>query len=145
MHITHYAPRSRSLGLLGRLLDEDLGQALGGSAETVADWFPAVDIREEADSYVLTADLPGGSPDDIDVTMERGMLTIQGQRAHETRPDEQGYTRHERATGRFVRRFTLPDTANGDDITAVTRNGVLELKIPKHATLQPRKIEVAAA
>lgn len=142
MHIKHYEPRARSLGLLSRLLDDDLTNLLNQEPDAVADWLPAVDIREESGRYVLKADLPGVDPDDIEVTMEQGVLTIQGQRNKETHEETAGYARHERVRGSFMRRFTLPETANGEDISATTTNGVLELVIPKHPQLQPRKIEV---
>jgi len=145
MQVKHYEPRNRSLGLLGRLLDEELGPVFSHDAEAIADWSPAVDIDEAADRYVVTADLPGVAPADIDITMENGVLTVQGERTRSQASEAQGYRRFERASGRFIRRFALPDTANGDDITAVTRDGVLELTIPKHPTLQPRKIAVTSA
>jgi HSP20 family protein len=145
MNIARYEPRHRGLGLLSRLLDEEFDQMMGRESATVADWMPAVDIREEADRYLLTADLPGVNPDDIDITMENGVLTIQGKRDTETSTESGGYKRYERVRGNFVRRFTLPDTANGEDIAAETRNGVLEVTIPKHPEQTPRKIAVRQA
>jgi len=150
MNIARYEPRYRGLGLLNRLLNDDLGNLdfdnlTGREAAAVADWTPAVDIREEADHYLLTADLPGVKPEDIDVTMENGVLTIQGQRHAEKSSESDGYKRYERVRGSFLRRFALPDTANGEDIVAETKHGVLEVTIPKHAELAPKKIAVKQA
>ena len=145
MNIARYEPRHRGLSLLNSLLSDDFDNLLRRETETAADWVPAVDIREEANHYRLTADLPGVSPDDIDITMENGVLTIQGKRDHETTSESGGYKRYERVRGNFMRRFALPDTANGEDIAAETRNGVLEVTIPKHAELAPRKISVKQA
>ena len=148
MNITRYEPRYRPLGLLSRLLeDQELDTFLnrGLEPDSVSDWLPAVDISEEDDRFLLTADLPGVDPDAIEVTMEDGVLTIQGSRDTESTDEKNGYKRYERVRGSFLRRFTLPDTANGDDIAAATKNGVLEVSIPKQAKPQPRKISVKPA
>jgi HSP20 family protein len=108
------------------------------------DWVPAVDVRETDKAYVLTADLPGVNPQDIEVTAEKGELLLKGTRAA-TAADENGYSRIERLSGRFERRFTLPESADAEAIEAKSAHGVLTLTIPKRAQLQPRKIAVQAA
>jgi len=108
-------------------------------------WAPAVDILEEKDRFVVRADLPGVDPADIEVNMERGILSVAGERHSEERSEIAGVARHERATGRFLRRFALPDTADADAISANSSNGILELSIPKQAAVQPRRITVDAA
>jgi HSP20 family protein len=146
MNVVRYDPHYRPLGLLGRLLqDSDLESLVNREPDTVSDWLPAVDIQEETDRYLLRADLPGVDPENIDVTMEDGVLTIQGRREQESDKSKDGFRRYERVSGSFLRRFTLPDTVNGDEIKARTVNGVLELSIAKQANLQPRKIEVQSA
>ena len=145
MNIARYEPRYRGLGLLNRLLDDDFDNLLTRGADNVADWTPAVDIREGDQAYTLTADLPGVKPADIDVTMEKGILTIRGNRDEEQAEENGGYKRYERVRGSFMRRFALPDTANGDDIEARTEHGVLHVTIPKHAEPQPRRITVNPA
>jgi HSP20 family protein len=148
MNISRYEPRYRPLGLLGRLLqDQDLERLLSTSVEpdSVSDWLPAVDICEEEDRFVLLADLPGVDPENIDIAMENGVLTIQGYRESETTDEQTGYKRYERVSGSFMRRFTLPDTANQEEISAETRHGVLEISIPKQVKKQPRKIDVRPA
>ena len=111
-----------------------------------SDWIPAVDILEENDRFILRADLPGVSVDDIDVTMEDGLLSISGERVRESNEAEDSVRRFERRVGKFVRRFSLPDTADADSITARNVNGVLEIAIPKQAEVDTtRRITVEAA
>lgn len=107
-----------------------------------SDWTPAVDIKEEADRFVIHADIPGVDPKDIDVHMENGILTIRGERKSETQEEREGYKRIERVRGSFYRRFSLPDTANAEAISARSQHGVLEVVIPKQQKVQPRRIEV---
>jgi HSP20 family protein len=113
-------------------------------AGTVAtsDWVPPVDIVEEKDRFVILADVPGVDPADIDVHMENGVLAIRGTRNGAETWDESAYKRIERVRGNFYRRFGLPDTADADRISATSRNGVLQVTIPKHEKVQPRKIKV---
>jgi HSP20 family protein len=94
---------------------------------------------------VLVADLPGVSPDHIDVTMENGILTLSGDRSTEAKTRREAYKRIERVHGSFYRRFSLPDTADADGISAKCTNGVLEIVIPKKVAVQPRKIVVSAS
>ncbi|KAB7627346.1 Hsp20/alpha crystallin family protein [Alkalilimnicola sp. S0819] len=115
----------------------------GDGSLATADWVPPVDIREEEGRYLLCADLPGVEPKDIDISMENGVLSIQGSRYSEEKSEPApGFKRVERSRGRFYRRFTLPDTADADRIAASSKNGVLEISIPKQEKLQPRRIEV---
>ena len=113
------------------------------TARTVA-WIPSVDVHEEAERYVVRADLPGVSPNDIEITAEAGVLTIKGERKGGTQT-EGNYQRVERVAGNFVRRFTLPEAAQTDAIKATHVNGVLELSIPKQVKPEPRRIKVEAA
>ena len=115
-------------------------------AETsVSDWAPAVDIVEEKDRFVLRADVPGVAASDIDVSMEDGVLTIAGERHTEKHEEAEGLKRFERVSGRFYRRFSLPETADADGISARSANGILEVAIPKLPEVQPRRITVEAA
>lgn len=138
MNPTRYEPRS-----LIEQLQHDLDRAWGDTTRgAIFDWTPAVDIRETPEAFVVTADLPGVDAQNIDVTMESGVLTIRGRREHEQRKEGHGYQRLERVSGEFFRRFALPDTADADAITANTKDGVLTLNIPKKPDVQPRRIEV---
>ncbi|MGD9357033.1 MAG: Hsp20/alpha crystallin family protein [Chromatiales bacterium] len=107
-----------------------------------SDWTPAVDIKEEADRYLLHADIPGVKADDIEVSMDKGVLTIKGERKHESTESKEGYKRVERSHGVFMRRFALPDGVDGEQITASSKEGVLEVVIPKSEPEKPRRIEV---
>ena len=119
------------------LLDNDNGSSLATS-----DWTPAVDIKEENDRYIIHADVPGVDPKDIEVNMEDGVLTIRGERNTENREEREGYKRVERVRGSFYRRFSLPDTANAEAISAKSKHGVLEVVIPKQEKVLPKRIEV---
>jgi HSP20 family protein len=110
-----------------------------------ATWSPAVDIHEEAGRFVVHADLPGVKPADIEITTDKGVLSLRGTRQFEQRNDEGRYSRVERVTGKFVRSFTLPENVQADTIKASFKDGVLELTIPKIAKPEPRRIEVQAA
>ena len=110
-----------------------------------ATWSPAVDIHEEAERFVVHADLPGVKPADIEITTDKGVLSLRGTRQFEQRKDEGRYSRVERVTGKFVRSFTLPENVQADAIKASFKDGVIELTIPKIAKPEPRRIEVQAA
>jgi HSP20 family protein len=140
MAITRYEPWS----LLNRLQRElEQGSAEGSTA--TAEWAPAVDIKEEADKFVLHADIPGVKPEEIDISMEAGVLTIKGEKNTEATTEKENYKRVERTYGSFYRRFSLPDTANAEAISAASKNGVLVITIPKREAVQPKKISVSSA
>ena len=105
-------------------------------------WMPLVDIKEEPDRFLIKADIPGVKPEDIEVTMENGALTIRGERSAEKEEKKESYHRIERSRGSFYRRFAMPDSADADHIKAQGKDGVLEIEIPKRAVLKARKIEV---
>jgi len=127
---------------MGRMFEHQNTSSEEGSSIATSDWTPAVDIKETEKEFLIHADIPGVNPDDIDVHMEDGMLTIKGERDSETKEEREGYKRIERQRGSFYRRFSLPDTANADKISAKSKNGVLEITIPKQEKAQARKIEV---
>jgi HSP20 family protein len=148
MTLVSYEPWS-FVNRLQRQLDQALNQTSAG-AETVSThsvaWIPRVDIHEEAERFVVFADVPGVEAKDIDITAEKGVLTIRGERRTQKKDSDQNASeRIERTSGSFLRRFTLPDTANTESIKAKQTNGVLEVSIPKHAQVQPRRISVEAA
>jgi HSP20 family protein len=146
MNIARFEPWNY-LDLLHRDLDRLVGDRRRGSDDqsAVADWSPAVDIIEEKDRFVLRADVPGVRPEDIDVSMDNGLLSIAGERHPIANEDEAAAQRIERATGRFLRRFTLPETADAESISAKSANGILEVVIPKAPEVQARRITVEAA
>ena len=107
-----------------------------------SEWQPRVDIREERERFVIQADVPGVEPKDIEIHMEKGVLTLKGERRAEPKSETTQFTRIERAHGTFHRRFALPDSANAEGITASGKNGVLEIVIPKRPETTPRRISV---
>jgi HSP20 family protein len=120
-------------------------RAIPGAVRTTEEWSPAVDIIEEAERFVLRADLPGVDPEDIDISMEKDVLSLAGERISEKTDDADHLHRVERFSGRFLRRFTLPDSADTSAISARSNNGILEVIIPKQAEVQSRRISVEAA
>ncbi len=111
-------------------------------AGDIADWVPAVDIKEENERFVIRADVPGVERTDLNITMDKGVLCLQGTRETRSEETEDGLRRAERIQGRFRRRFTLPDTADSEGIVADYQNGVLQVTIPKRQEAAPRRIEV---
>lgn len=111
-------------------------------SETTLAWAPSIDVKEEPTRFVITADLPGVEAKDIDISMDRGALTITGKRQSEKKEEKDGYLRTERSSGEFFRRLMLPDTADADHISAKTDKGVLEVTIPKREVAKAKRIEV---
>lgn len=104
--------------------------------------FPSVDIKEDEDKYTLKADLPGVNPKDIDITMEKGALTIKGERHTEHEENEKGLHRLERSYGSFLRRFSFPDSVDVENIAAAGKDGVVTITIPKKPSEKPKRINV---
>lgn len=127
---------------MSRALDRRYADAPDSGSVATSDWAPPVDIREERDRFVILADVPGVDAAKIDVHMENGILTIKGERSDDTAEHKNGYKRMERPRGTFYRRFTLPETADSERVSATSRNGVLQVTIPKQERVQPRKIVV---
>jgi len=126
---------------LNRVFDERYN-ASEPSAYDAGNWVPHVDIREDEQGFRVIADVPGVDPGDVDITLDRNVLTIRGSRSTESESEEGGFKRRERISGTFVRQFTLPDSADPDAIKARVNNGVLEVTIPKGKANQPRSITV---
>ena len=116
--------------------DDDTSRMVGG------DWVPAVDIKDEDNRYVIRADIPGVKPEDIEVTMDNGVLTIRGERRFEETEEKENFKRIERSHGIFYRRFSLPDDTDAEAIEATGKDGVLEVTIPKTAERHSKRIEV---
>ena len=112
---------------------------------TVADWIPTVDISETEDEYLIKADLPGVKREDVKITVQERVLTIQGERAQEREEKGKRYHRVERTYGNFARSFTLPDYVDDTKVTAEFKDGVLNLHLPKSEKARPKAIEVEVA
>lgn len=135
-----WAMHRELLNEFNRFIDQNGGN--DASSGATADWSPAVDIAEYADRFVLHADVPGVEPSSIELTLEKGVLSLAGTRAQAVEAAGVEHRRVERATGRFHRRFSLPDTVDSEAVTAKNGNGVLEIVIPKRPAAQPRRITV---
>jgi HSP20 family protein len=149
MHIARFEPWSL-FNLLQRDFDQLAARRLGianadDNGNSVADYIPAVDVVEEKDRFVLRADLPGVDAKAITISMEDGALSLAGERHAEKNENADGLHRIERASGRFYRRFSLPESADAENIKAKSANGILEVSIPKKQVVQARRITVEAA
>jgi HSP20 family protein len=116
----------------------------GNGGSTLRRWMPAMDLVETADHFVLRADLPGMSQDDVKIEFEDGTLTLSGERKAEHESKSEGYYRVERAFGSFSRSLTLPKGVDPEAVTANFENGVLEVRIPKPEERKPRRIEIGS-
>lgn len=140
MNIQKYKP----FGLLDQLQQEmsSLFSTPAIANFGTEEWSPAVDIEDKGNQFVIHADLPGVKSSDIDVSVENGVLTIKGERESEKKEEKENYKRIERFSGSFMRRFTLPDGADPDKISAKTKDGVLELVIPKSEKSKSKRIDI---
>jgi len=144
MNMIHYEPYrllNRAVDF-NRLFSELLPSYEREETAAGYDWAPAVDFKEENNRYIIHADIPGVKAEDIDVSLENGVLTIKGSRKYENEETKDGYTRIERVHGDFYRRFNLPDTADQDKVSAQCKDGVLEIAIEKQHKVLPKKITV---
>ena len=137
MNIAIREPRS----LLSRF-NRDLDGLLDSSPSASVAFIPAVDVHEEKDRFVVKADLPGVKPEEIDVTAEKGILTLRGERKSDRNEQAEGYERVERVTGSFTRRFALPENVQADAIKAKFTHGVLEVTIPKQPVVPAKRVNV---
>jgi HSP20 family protein len=126
-----------------------LSRAFGSRGEreeemSLGAWVPPVDIAEEKDRIVITAELPGFQEDQISIQTENGMLTLTGERKFEKETGERNYHRVERSYGQFVRSFSLPNNVDREKIHATFSNGLLQIELPKREDAKPRQIRVTA-
>ena len=111
---------------------------------SLGSWLPPVDIAEDKDRIVLTAELPGFKEDQIEIQMEGGVLTLRGERKFEDEKEGRNYHRVERSYGQFVRSFTLPNNVDRENIKANFQNGLLEIVLPKREEAKPRQIRISS-
>lgn len=125
-----------------RLFEDLWSNQDGGTNGERTVWRPSVDIRESDHEFLIHADLPGISKEDIDITVVDGRLTIKGQRHREKESKEGGLHRVERAYGTFARTFDLPAAVSTEAVAATYKDGVLEVTVPKAEEARPKQIEV---
>jgi len=111
-------------------------------AFAAGDWLPPADVKEEAERYVVTLDVPGVSCEQIDVTVHEGVLNVRGRRETEAKRAETQMVRIERVSGRFVRQFQLPTPIDAEAVSANVVNGVLVIVVPKAKASTPKRIQV---
>ena len=138
------------LSEMNRLFD----QMFGGVARRTGDvqrtqdagWAPAIDVIQEDEDLVVRAELPGAKPEDVDITVHNGVLTISGKLEEEREEERRGYLVRERRSGSFRRSLQLPQDVDEDQIKANFENGVLEVKFPGAAAIQePKRIQIGGA
>lgn len=143
--MSRWTPATLTRDPFFRVVDSLLNnQDLLGSEEVSnRTWMPPVDIQETEDSFRLTAELPGLTRDDINITLENNVLRLTGERKFEKDAKKDGYQRIERVYGAFSRAFTLPSQVNHEKVEAAFENGLLTITVPKAEQAKPRKITIA--
>lgn len=136
MSIIKYRPRTLDLFNWDRVFDRYFGDF-----DHSAGW-PAVDVREDDDNYLVEVELPGLSEKDVEVKVENGVLTIASRKDESREEKDEGYIRKERRHYSFSRSFSLPDNVDGEKITANFKNGLLDVAVPKAPAAKPKLIEV---
>lgn len=140
---------TRALGTsLDRMMsfNRALDQATGG-ADGSRVWVPAMDVAERGDAYAINVELPGVTPEQVEVAFEHNVLTIRGTKPASHDPASEGEVRlfaAERVSGAFERSVRMPEYVDADRIDASFRNGLLTINIPKAEAARPRRVEVRA-
>jgi HSP20 family protein len=130
---------------LNRVFSRPTLRNTGKENLTVADWMPTVDISETESEYLIKAELPEVKKEDVKVTVENGVLTLQGERRQEKEEKGKRFHRVERSYGSFVRSFTLPESVDEGGVKAEYKDGVLALHLPKSEKVKPKAIDVKVA
>ena len=127
---------------MNRLFNAFFDTPTGTNGATLRRWVPAMDLVETTDHFVLRADLPGLSEEDISIELEDNVLTVSGEREVEREENQEGHYRVERASGSFARTLTLPAGVDPDTVEANFDKGVLEVRIPKPEQRKPHKVAI---
>lgn len=146
-NLTRWNPVNEFEDLINRYnryfgLSRNVGEREGKDLFSRSDWAPAVDIKESPNAFNIDAELPGMSKDDVKVTVQDGVLSIQGERRQEEETGDNKHHRVERVYGSFIRRFTLPENVDQNSIKASFKDGVLSLTLTKAEPAEPKAIEV---
>jgi HSP20 family protein len=128
--------------LFNTFFDTPTGGNGGNGGTAPRRWIPAMDLVETEDHFVLKADLPGLSEDDVHIDVEDNILTVSGERKAEHEEKGEGYVRVERSYGSFRRSLTLPEGVDPETVKAAFDKGVLEVTVPKPAQQTPRKVQI---
>ena len=131
---------------LNRIFGQSLARSESGqNMLAVADWAPSVDISETDSAYLIKGEIPGVKKEDVKVTIQDGMLTIQGERKQEKEEKGKKFHRIERSYGSFVRSFRVPDDADENSVKAEFKDGMLNVTLAKSAKAKPKAIEVSVS
>ncbi len=122
---------------------QDLNRWFDTSSPKMSEWMPRLDVMADDDKWIVRAEVPGVEADAIDITVEDGLLTIQGSRSFESETKEEAYTRKEIYEGSFSRSVRLPKGIDAEAITATHKNGVFEITVPKAAEVLPKRVPVS--
>lgn len=145
--LTRWNPADLWSSRIHRIFDHAFNDFLSplASSEEVGEraWIPAVDVLESEETLTVTAELPGMRKEDVDITLEDGVLKISGERRFEKDDKRENYRRIERAYGRFSRAFTLPRNVDRSRVEAQFDNGLLRIVLPKSEDARARKIDIA--
>jgi len=140
-------PIFKSFRNMGRIFDE-MDRYLGQTQDNTlhaGSGFPLVDVWTSQEGAVVTAEIPGVAPEDLDVSVLADTLTIRGKRAQPELDEREGYVRQERFTGEFVRTVQLPFPVNPDQVKATHKHGVLTIELTRPAEDRPRRITIGSA
>ena len=137
MEVVRWEP-FESLNKMHTRINDLFGESFGRSTT----WYPAVDVLEGKDAYVIRAELPGMKKEDFHLEVKDGTLTLTGERKSEKAADGVEYCSVERVNGKFWRSFSLPETVKHDGIQATYKDGILEIQVPKAEEAKPRQIEI---
>ncbi|OQX87742.1 molecular chaperone [candidate division KSB1 bacterium 4484_87] len=128
---------------MDRLFDDFFGSAT--ESESLTPGFPLVDIKETKDDFVITAEVPGMSKDDIKISLTNNTLTIKGEKKEEKKEDDHNYHRVERRFGSFSRSFTLDAPVEAEKIKAKCKDGILTITLPKKEESKPKEIPISVS
>jgi HSP20 family protein len=127
---------------LSRIFAQPLSARLTGDGETFADWAPAIDVQETESEYLVKADLPEVKKDDVKISVQDGVLAVEGERRQEKEEKGKTFHRVERSYGKFVRRLSVPTDVDQQKVSAEFKDGVLNVHLPKSPSAKPRAIDV---
>jgi len=128
---------------INEFFDEAFGHSRAYPTSATGAWYPAVDILESRDAYLIRAELPGMKKEDINLELRDGAVTLSGERKFDEPAAGVEYHRAERVAGRFFRSFYLPRTIKQEDMRATYRDGILEIHVPKADEAKPKQIAIS--
>lgn len=132
----------REMASMRRAMDRLFENTFGEEWSQAQEWSLPLDVVEDENSYMVKASIPGVKPDDLDITYNKGALTIKGELKDESEVTKGQYHLRERRSGMFTRTISLPDTVKAEDIEADYQDGILTLKLPKSEEIKPKRIQI---